>query len=630
MAAARRARPHRDRAGRHRHARSPGDGARGGTAPRRLSPTQVAGDVEADAGARASDLDAISGAHACSCAAACASWRRHFPEQSQHLGRRGAGRASVSTAPRPSWSPIPALSETAHELEIHAAPGKAVLTARRSRRAARRRSGRLHDLQPDAHAAPQAGAGGDLMGDPVAFLQTLIRAQPGGEAAVQRVVADAARSLGCTRRDGALPAGRRADGGASSRAPVRSMQASATSVVARFKGKGGGRSLIFFAHPDGEPVAGTERWKRDPFAGIVDNGRIHGWGVADDLSRRRHPDRGTAAPSLRRATRRRATSSWPARPASDMRAASRRCCMADLRADAAVYLHPAESGVGMREIKAFASGLLEFRVTVEGSAPDTNEISHPAFAHKAVNPLDKLWLVYRALQALDARRAAAIRHPALEQAIGRSTNLLVSHMRRGQCRRLRARRPKRSRWRPRSRFPPAETLGHVQAADRSGVARSGGERCLAEGSSAAPGIRFRRHRRRGADRRSALSHRRRCRSSASPASAPHVNPLHTSSDIRNPIVQAGIPTVGPRAAGRRSHPERPARRMGRCRGLPAVGESRGGDHRRLVRRRLNQSGTSSASASKLHPESHPTGADSWGINMNRSSIDTTTFAAVAC
>ena len=25
---------------------------------------------------------------------------------------------------------------------------------------------------------------------------------------------------------------------------------------------------------------------------------------------------------------------------------------------------------------------------------------------------------------------------------------------------------------------------------------------------------------------------------------PHVNPLHTASDIRNPIVQAGIPTVG--------------------------------------------------------------------------------------
>ena len=83
----------------------------------------------------------------------------------------------------------------------------------------------------------------------------------------------------------------------------------------------------------------------------------------------------------------------------------------------------------MREIKAFASGLLEFRITVEGRAPDTNEISHTAFAHRAVNPLDKLMLIHRALQALDARRAAAVRHPALQKAIGRSTNLLVSHMR---------------------------------------------------------------------------------------------------------------------------------------------------------------------------------------------------------
>ena len=73
-------------------------------------------------------------------------------------------------------------------------------------------------------------------------------------------------------------------------------------------------------------------------------------------------------------------------------------------------------------------GLLEFRVTVEGRAPDTSEISHTAFAHRAVNPLDKLVLIHRALQALDARRAAAVRHPALQKAIGRSTNLLVSHM----------------------------------------------------------------------------------------------------------------------------------------------------------------------------------------------------------
>ena len=120
------------------------------------------------------------------------------------------------------------------------------------------------------------------MTDPIAFLQTLIRAQRDGEAAVQRLVAAEARSLGCSvemvrYRPGDVPM-------VGEFASARAIDAGEReSVVARFAGTGGGRSLIFFAHPDGEPVAGTERWKRDPFAGIVDGGRIHGWGAADDL-----------------------------------------------------------------------------------------------------------------------------------------------------------------------------------------------------------------------------------------------------------------------------------------------------------------------------------------------------------
>ena len=100
---------------------------------------------------------------------------------------------------------------------------------------------------------------------------------------MQRLVAAEARSLGCTveivrYRPGDVPM-------VGEFASARAIDAGEReSVVARFPGTGGGRSLIFFAHPDGEPVAGTERWKRDPFAGIVEGGRIHGWGVADDLS----------------------------------------------------------------------------------------------------------------------------------------------------------------------------------------------------------------------------------------------------------------------------------------------------------------------------------------------------------
>ena len=121
------------------------------------------------------------------------------------------------------------------------------------------------------------------MADPVGFLRALIGAQKDGEAAVQRLVADAARGLGCTvktvRYKPAI-------------VPMVAEFASAQaidegereSIVATFKGKGGGRSVIFFAHPDGEPLANTESWKRNPFAGVIDNGRLHGWGVADDLS----------------------------------------------------------------------------------------------------------------------------------------------------------------------------------------------------------------------------------------------------------------------------------------------------------------------------------------------------------
>jgi acetylornithine deacetylase len=383
------------------------------------------------------------------------------------------------------------------------------------------------------------------MGDPVGFLQALIRAQRDGEAAVQQVVADAARQLGCTVETVRYrPA----------EVPMVAEFASAAaiddgeraSVVARFKGKAGkgkagGRSVIFFAHPDGEPLAGTETWKRDPFAGIVDNGRIHGWGVADDLSGVAILIQGLQA-----------VLAAGHAPAGDVILASTpskrhargvsALLHGGLHADAAVYLHPAESGAGMREIKAFASGLLEFHVNVEGSAPDTNEIGHTAFAHRAVNPLDKLWLVYRALRALDARRAAAIHHPALEKAVGRSTNLLVSHMGAGSGD-VFARVAPRAVLAASLSFPPPETLAQVQA-EIEGALRAAAE-SDAWLKAHPPRLEFVS----GVSGAEVSTDDPLYRVVAAAivrvtGEAPFVNPLHTSSDIRNPIVQAGIPTVG--------------------------------------------------------------------------------------
>ena len=96
-----------------------------------------------------------------------------------------------------------------------------------------------------------------------------------------------------------------------------------------------------------------------------------------------------------------------------------------LRADAAVYLHPAESGVGLREIKAFCLGQLDFRITVQGKPPPTHEISHLAFTQLAANPADLLMDIHRRLTDFVARRGEKLRHPLLE---GSLANLLISHL----------------------------------------------------------------------------------------------------------------------------------------------------------------------------------------------------------
>lgn len=374
----------------------------------------------------------------------------------------------------------------------------------------------------------------------VAFLQELIRLQADGEAAVQARIAEACIAAGCTvERRRYRPAEVRLRHEFAAEAAMATEEREA--ILARLPGVGGGRSVIFFAHPDGEPFQPAHGWRHDPLAGTVAAGRIHGWGVADDLA-------GVAtmveAVRLLRAA--------GLRPKGDVILAStpskrhargvHALLHGGVAADAAVYLHPAESGVGMQEVKALAAGQLIFRIIIRGRLPATNEPGHAAFAHVAVNPVDKAMVVLAALQALDARRGARVHHPALEAAIGRSTNLLV-----GDIRSLGDGRA--SRVAPAVQlscalaFPPGEALADVQAEV---------EAAIAEAAAADPflhetppelvflsGVT-------GAE--VPLDHPLWQATSEAvkrgTGAAPHINPLHTSSDIRNPMVQSGIPCVG--------------------------------------------------------------------------------------
>jgi acetylornithine deacetylase/succinyl-diaminopimelate desuccinylase-like protein len=87
----------------------------------------------------------------------------------------------------------------------------------------------------------------------IAFLQELIALTPKGELAVQNRVAAALADLGCrvdrlTYRPEDVPVLHEFASATAMNSEMRE------SIIATFPGSGGGKSMIFFAHPDAEPV----------------------------------------------------------------------------------------------------------------------------------------------------------------------------------------------------------------------------------------------------------------------------------------------------------------------------------------------------------------------------------------
>ncbi|MEM1400174.1 MAG: M20/M25/M40 family metallo-hydrolase [Pseudomonadota bacterium] len=373
----------------------------------------------------------------------------------------------------------------------------------------------------------------------IALLRDLISAQTGGEEQVQALIADRLESSGCDVEaldydpDEVNVVGEFALNAA--RATERR-----TAIVGTLPGDPDKPSLLMFAHPDGEPIENTSAWSHDPFAGEVDEGRLYGWGIADDLAGCASAVLAIeAAASAGQDLGRAVFASTPSKRYARGVAA---LLHKGLSADAALYLHPAESGVGMREIKAVASGQLEFQITVKGRQPDTTEPGQTAFAHRAVNPIDKALVLRGALMELAEDRAARIRHPLIEQAVGRATNLMVSRVSCGEMRRL-SRLEETCTLGCAISFPPGESIQQVKAEIST---------CLGQAANADPWLKD--HPPEilwvtGVTGGEVSSQHPLYRTAAAAVSkvtgdTPHVNPMHTSSDIRNPIVEAGIPCVG--------------------------------------------------------------------------------------
>ncbi|GIR85834.1 MAG: hypothetical protein CM15mP85_24580 [Rhodobacterales bacterium] len=55
-------------------------------------------------------------------------------------------------------------------------------------------------------------------------------------------------------------------------------------MIATAKGDPKFTLITLFAHPDSETVKNVEKWNSDPLLPISNNGKLFGWGVADDLA----------------------------------------------------------------------------------------------------------------------------------------------------------------------------------------------------------------------------------------------------------------------------------------------------------------------------------------------------------
>lgn len=92
---------------------------------------------------------------------------------------------------------------------------------------------------------------------------------------------------------------------------------------------------------------------------------------------------------------------------------------------AAIYMHPAESGDGLGELKTASNGLIEFDLRVTGKHPDSTEVHQSIFSTSAVSAVDKLCHVHGELQKWAAEQSRKYHHEALHSLTGQSFALTV-------------------------------------------------------------------------------------------------------------------------------------------------------------------------------------------------------------
>ena len=306
------------------------------------------------------------------------------------------------------------------------------------------------------------------------------------------------------------------------------------SVVGVLRGAGTGRSLLLFAHPDLEPIGGPADGRHPPFRGVQSGGRIFGRGVADDLA-------GLSAMYCAVETARAVAADLPGTVvlASAPSKGHARGVVPVLDRlpplDAGLYLHPAESGEGLAQLKTATPGTLRFLVHLSGRPPDTLEPDHTPFAAESVNPIDLATTIASAVRRLADRTELA------------GVSAALTYLAAGTRERLH-RVPAAAEAGMTVAFPPAVRLAAVHAAVEGAIR----DRRLTHPWLAhhPPTLRWLSGTAGAAvDEADDIVRLTATEIAEATGRAPTCYARHAASDIRHPILRSGIPTVGlgPRA-----------------------------------------------------------------------------------
>ncbi len=95
---------------------------------------------------------------------------------------------------------------------------------------------------------------------------------------------------------------------------------------------------------------------------------------------------------------------------------------------AAIYMHPAESGAGLNEMKIASNGLIEFNIRVTGKHPDSTEVHQTIFSKSAVSAVDKLIYIYSDLHKWAEKQSNKYHHELIHEAAQQSFALTVGKL----------------------------------------------------------------------------------------------------------------------------------------------------------------------------------------------------------